>query len=44
MSASIGFKFVTARGITFVANGLIPLRDSGLQPSAIWTGGLEYNF
>jgi len=44
MSASIGFKFVTARGMTFVANGLIPLRDSGLQPSVIWTGGLEYNF
>lgn len=44
LSASLGFKFATPRGITFVVNGLIPLRDSGLQPSAVWTGGLEYNF
>ena len=44
MSASLGFKFQTPRGITLVMNGLIPLRDSGLQPSAIWTGGLEYSF
>lgn len=44
LSASLGFKFATPRGITLVVNGLIPLRDSGLQPSAVWTGGLEYNF
>lgn len=44
MAASIGFKFSTPRGITFVTNALIPLRDAGLQPSAVWTGGLEYNF
>lgn len=41
---SVGFKFATPRGITFVTNALIPLRDAGLQPSAVWTGGLEYNF
>jgi hypothetical protein len=44
LHASIGFKFTTSRGLTLVVNGLIPLRDAGLQPSAIWTGGLEYNF
>jgi hypothetical protein len=44
LAASLGFKFSTPRGITFVANALIPLRDAGLQPGAVWTGGLEYNF
>jgi hypothetical protein len=44
IAMSLGFKFSTPRGITFVANALIPLRDAGLQPSAVWTGGLEYNF
>jgi hypothetical protein len=44
MSLSVGFKFTTGRGMTFVANGLFPLSDGGVQPSAVWTGGLEYNF
>ena len=44
MSASLGFKFTTQRGILLVANALIPLRNSGLQASAVWTGGIEYNF
>jgi hypothetical protein len=44
MAASFGFKFSTPRGITFITNAVIPLRDAGLQPSAVWTGGLEYNF
>jgi hypothetical protein len=44
LQASLGFKFTTGRGLTLVFNGLIPLRDAGLQPSAVWTGGLEYNF
>lgn len=44
LSASIGFKFQTPRGILLVANALFPLRNSGMQPSVVWTGGLEYNF
>ncbi len=44
MSASLGFKFTTPRGIHLVINALFPLRDSGLQPNAVWTSGLEYNF
>ena len=44
MAASIGFKFALPRGIAIVSNALIPLRDAGLQPGAVWTGGIEYNF
>jgi hypothetical protein len=44
MSASLGFKFRTQRGIELVTNALIPLRNSGMQPSVVWTGGVEYNF
>lgn len=44
MAASIGFKFTTPRNLNIVTNILVPLRDAGLQPSAVWTGGLEYNF
>lgn len=44
LSMSIGFKFLTKRGIQIVTNALVPLKDAGLQPSVIWTGGLEYNF
>ena len=44
LSMSIGFKFRTPRGIQIVTNALFPLRDSGLQPSVVWTGGVEYNF
>ena len=41
---SVGFKFQTPRGILLVTNALFPLRNSGLQPAVVWTGGLEYNF
>ena len=44
MATSIGMKFVTPSGMTFVANALFPLRDSGVQPNTIWTAGIEYNF
>jgi hypothetical protein len=44
MAASLGFKFATQRGILLVTNALIPLRNSGLQPNVVWTGGIEYNF
>jgi hypothetical protein len=43
-SASVGFKFTTQRGIVVVTNALFPLRNSGLQPSVVWSGGLEYSF
>ena len=43
-SASVGFKFTTQRGIVVVTNADFPLRNSGLQPSVIWSGGLEYSF
>jgi hypothetical protein len=44
LSASVGFKFQTPRGILLTTNVLFPLRNSGMQPIAVWTGGLEYNF
>ena len=44
MSASVGFKFQTPRGILIATNALFPLRNSGMQPSAVWTAGFEYNF
>ena len=31
MSLSVGFKFTTGRGMTFVANGLFPLADAGVH-------------
>lgn len=44
LSASVGFKFQTPRGILLTTNTLFPLRNSGMQPSVVWTAGLEYNF
>jgi hypothetical protein len=44
LSMSFGFKFRTRRGIQLVANALVPLKDSGLQPQTMLTGGLEYTF
>ena len=44
LAASLGFKFTTPKNLNLVTNILIPLRDAGLQPGAVWTGGLEYNF
>ncbi len=44
LAASVGFKFQTPRGILLTTNALFPLRNAGMQPSAVWTGGLEYNF
>jgi hypothetical protein len=44
LSLSLGFKFRTRGGMQIVTNALMPLRDSGLQPSVMWTGGVEYNF
>lgn len=44
LSASVGFKFQTPRGILITTNALFPLRNAGMQPIAVWTAGLEYNF
>jgi hypothetical protein len=44
LSLALGFKFRTRGGIQVVTNALFPLRDSGLQPTVMWTGGLEYTF
>lgn len=44
LSLSLGFKLRTRGGLQFVTNALFPLRDSGLQPTVMWTGGLEYVF
>ena len=44
LSASVGFKFQTPRGILITTNAPFPLRNSGMQPIAVWTGGLEYTF
>ena len=44
LSASVGFKFQTQRGVLITTNALFPLRNSGMQPSVVWTGGLEDNF
>jgi hypothetical protein len=44
MSVSVGFKFTTKRGMQIVSNALFPVRDAGLQPGVMWTGGVGYNF
>jgi hypothetical protein len=43
VNASIGFK-LKAGGLTFVTNGLMPLRKAGLQSDFIWTVGAERTF
>jgi hypothetical protein len=44
LNASIGGKFSTSRGITFIANALVPLNRGGLRASTQWTAGIEYGF
>jgi hypothetical protein len=44
LGLSLGFKFRTRGGAQVVTNALFPLHDAGLQPSVMWTGGLEFNF
>lgn len=44
LSLSLGFKFVTTKGLQVVTNAVFPLRDAGLQPGVVWTAGLEHNF
>lgn len=42
MNGSIGFKFRSPAGFTFVANVIVPLNEGGLRANAIPTIGFEY--
>jgi hypothetical protein len=44
LNASIGGKFATSQGVTFILNALLPLNRGGLRASTLWTAGLEYGF
>jgi hypothetical protein len=44
LNMAIGFKFASKKGIQIVTDALFPLRDAGLQPTLMWTVGLEYTF
>lgn len=44
LNGSFGFKFITPRGVTVVANSIVPLGHGGLTPGVVWTMGLEYSF
>ncbi|HXG45314.1 MAG TPA: hypothetical protein VNJ71_11210 [Gemmatimonadales bacterium] len=44
VDASLGFKFLTGRGLTLVTNALIPLNDGGMRGDWAGTLGAEYAF
>ena len=44
LNASVGAKFATKNGLTFILNALLPLNRGGLRASTLWTLGLEYGF
>jgi len=44
IDASLGAKFTSRRGFTFIANTIFPIRKSGMQANVVFTAGLEYNF
>lgn len=44
VDVSLGAKLTSGRAVTFVANAILPLRRSGVQPDVVFTAGLEYNF
>ncbi len=44
LAGSVGFKFVTPSGLTFITNALWPLNRGGMRTNTSWTAGLEYNF
>jgi len=44
MNMSVGAKFTVRGGMVIIANALVPIRHSGLQPNVAWTAGLEYTF
>lgn len=43
VSASVGTR-LTWRGYSFVLNGLVPLRQAGMQANMVWTLGAERSF
>jgi hypothetical protein len=43
VNGSLGFKFSTPAGFTFVTNALVPLNRGGLRPNAMYTLGVEYS-
>jgi hypothetical protein len=44
LDASLGVKFNVRGGTVLVLNGIVPLKQSSLQPNFIWTVGLDFNF
>ena len=44
INATAGMKFTVRGGTVIVMNGIVPLRDVGLQPDFVWTVGLEFAF
>jgi hypothetical protein len=44
LSASIGFKLSTGRGLIGIANAAWPLNRGGLRTNVLWTLGAEYTF
>jgi hypothetical protein len=44
VDGSVGFKFLTRSGITFVTNALVPLNDGGVRGNWVGTVGIEHTF
>ncbi len=44
LDASLGFRFLTHRGITIITNAAVPLNSGGMRGQLVWTGGVEYTF
>lgn len=44
LNASVGAKLASSKGITFIANALLPLNRGGLRASTLWMLGAEYGF
>jgi hypothetical protein len=44
IDASAGFKFKISKPGTLIVNALLPMRDGGVEPSVVWSGGFEFNF
>ncbi len=44
INGSMGMKFTTQQGLTFIANAEWPLNRGGLRPDLFWTFGAEYSF
>jgi hypothetical protein len=44
LNASVGAKFSSQKGMTFIVNALLPLNRGGLRASTLWTAGIEYGF